>query len=738
MSQQQRRSRVKLDFGSNGKVIASVSRYEEARAVAATRLKVSPASVQLYVRDGEDLWELDPSAFDDVVSENGIILVATDATAAGSHAAPDTPVQQHVQPGPVTASPVVPSTPFSNPAPAAGFVSPYPTSQTAIAHSSSASTILRPDNKVEFAPAGPLPQTTTAAQAVTRLNQAVAHSVDSSDDESDSSSSSSASTSSESSSSSSGSSSSPSPSHRSISPESDDETDRRSESVQDVTATSALVRAGVGPNGFPISSKERWDPKTHKLMFAKLNDIINSETIYYTRKYTEERYRIFRMLIEQYGDDGTKGNFLRGRTVIALISRVASVLRTARERGEKIKQPFKFFFPNRKGDEPKSLLPSSSSILDTLNGPSGSSRSTAATSTSMQTSMAPPQINRRTHSRDSVRNAKTGARGKGRVKGKGRGGRHNTGADRDTNATGQDRGPPRSAHPNAPPGPQSRPPNGRSNNENPRSASRPTQEHPEQDRRDDSRGRTTSRRPTQHGSAQHQRRSQSPPHTYDAGSAALPTRSSPRLSNRRHGRTTSPPPHWRGREDGWEDGASEFRSDSRTRSRISQTERLQTPLRSRSHNNDDGTRSHPTSVLSNRVGSARRNQSQPSHLSTNSRRRQSEGAPALSGGARDAAYHAHRGTTAHPDAGARGWGRTAPLFRAETQSPSASVEIRGVGRRAADDAPAFGLGVAEFSSYHHQGRAAQPASHPPRHLTSENAKLERSGWSPEPPRTPPR
>uniref|UniRef100_V5EFA3 Uncharacterized protein n=1 Tax=Kalmanozyma brasiliensis (strain GHG001) TaxID=1365824 RepID=V5EFA3_KALBG len=107
----------------------------------------------------------------------------------------------------------------------------------------------------------------------------------------------------------------------------------------------------MGPNGLPVSSKERWDPKTHRLMFEKLNDIISSETIYYTRKYTEERYRIFQLLIDQYGDMGVKGNFLRGRTAAALISRVAGVLRTARERGEKIKQPFKFFFPNKKDDE---------------------------------------------------------------------------------------------------------------------------------------------------------------------------------------------------------------------------------------------------------------------------------------------------------------------------------------------------------------------------------------------------
>lgn len=86
-------------------------------------------------------------------------------------------------------------------------------------------------------------------------------------------------------------------------------------------------------------------------MFEKLNEIISSETIFYTRKYTEERYRIFQLLIDSYGDNGVRGNFLRGRTAAALISRVSGVLRTARERGEKIKQPFKFFFPNKKDDE---------------------------------------------------------------------------------------------------------------------------------------------------------------------------------------------------------------------------------------------------------------------------------------------------------------------------------------------------------------------------------------------------
>ncbi|CDS00957.1 hypothetical protein [Sporisorium scitamineum] len=105
-------------------------------------------------------------------------------------------------------------------------------------------------------------------------------------------------------------------------------------------------------------------------MFEKLNEIISSETIYYTRKYTEERHRIFQLLIDNYGDMGIKGNFLRGRTAAALISRVAGVLRTARERGEKIKQPFKFFFPNKKDDDvaPRSATAPVASAASISNG----------------------------------------------------------------------------------------------------------------------------------------------------------------------------------------------------------------------------------------------------------------------------------------------------------------------------------------------------------------------------------
>ncbi|CDS00958.1 hypothetical protein [Sporisorium scitamineum] len=68
------RSRVKLDLGPHGKVLASVLDFDDAKAVAAGRFNVESSSLQLYVSDGEDLWELHPSAFQDVVAENGVIV----------------------------------------------------------------------------------------------------------------------------------------------------------------------------------------------------------------------------------------------------------------------------------------------------------------------------------------------------------------------------------------------------------------------------------------------------------------------------------------------------------------------------------------------------------------------------------------------------------------------------------------------------------------------------------------
>nr|CDI55552.1 uncharacterized protein BN887_00151 [Melanopsichium pennsylvanicum 4] len=239
------RNRVKLDLGPHGKVLASVLDFDDARTVAAGRFDVAPSGVQLYVSDGEDLWELHPSAFQDVVAENGVIVAKTISLPSSS-----TPQQ-----------------------------------------------------------AAAIASTLTAVSAVTKTDPPRSQ------------------------------------------PSSTASTTSASQQAGLSTATSAPVRTVIGPNGLPVSSKERWDPKTHRLMFEKLNEIISSETIYYTRKYTEERYRIFQLLIANYGDMGIKGNFLRGRTAQALISRVAGVLRTANERGEKIKQPFKFFFPNRKDDD---------------------------------------------------------------------------------------------------------------------------------------------------------------------------------------------------------------------------------------------------------------------------------------------------------------------------------------------------------------------------------------------------
>ncbi|SPO23924.1 uncharacterized protein UTRI_03542_B [Ustilago trichophora] len=313
------RSRVKLDLGPHGKVLASVVDFDDARAVAAARFSVEPSGVQLYVSDGEDLWELHPSAFQDVVAENGVIVAK----------ALNPPASSTTRSVAATASTTIStaSSPVTKSDSPRGV--PSPTASAA-----------RPSQQ-----AGP--STSTPLTLTSRVVRPRASSSASSASTSSTSSASSSSTSSSSSSSSAASDRSSSSSSTSSSASSQG---RRSESVQDVTATSATVRTVMGPNGVPVSSKERWDPNTHRLMFEKLNEIINNETIYYTRKYTEERYRIFQLLIDNYGDMGIKGNFLRGRTAQALISRVSGVLRNARERGEKVKQPFKFFFPNKRDD----------------------------------------------------------------------------------------------------------------------------------------------------------------------------------------------------------------------------------------------------------------------------------------------------------------------------------------------------------------------------------------------------
>lgn len=328
------RSRVKLDLGPHGKVLASVQGYDDAKAVAASRLNVDQSSVQLFVSDGQDLWELHPSAFQDVLADDGIIVAKAvlrppiNLSASAAEVAEVAAAEAALTP--LSPSPVIPKPDVSH------------THSTV----SLVSSPVRPNTAAPAAPAAATAATQSTAEARPNMTSALSmpysrparrrsDSTATTDTTSSNSSSSSSSTSSAGSSSSSSSSSS----------------DRRSESVQDVTASSAIVRTFTGPYGLPVSSKERWDPKTHRLMFEKLSEIISSETIYYTRKYTEERFRIFQLLIDQYGDSGTKGNFLRGRTAAALISRVSGVLRTARERGEKIKQPFKFFFPNKKGDE---------------------------------------------------------------------------------------------------------------------------------------------------------------------------------------------------------------------------------------------------------------------------------------------------------------------------------------------------------------------------------------------------
>ncbi|KAJ1023261.1 hypothetical protein NDA18_004789 [Ustilago nuda] len=373
------RSRVKLDLGPHGKVLASVVNFEDARAVAAARFNVQPSSVQLFVSDGEDLWELHPSAFQEVVAENGVIF-AKALLLASSASSP-------------TQASASSSAPISLPA-----------------ASSSTCTVARAVSKLgspraDAAIASPSPSQPLIARALnqagpsnTRVNRHRASSIANSSSTSD--------TSSSSSSSSSASSSSSTSSHSSSSSHSD----RRSESVQDVTATSATVRTIIGPKGHPISSKERWDAKTHRLMFEKLNEIISNERIYYTRKYTEERYRIFQLLIDHYGDMGIKGNFLRGRTAQALISRVSGVLRTARDRGEKIKQPFKFFFPNKKDDE----VESRSVTAPVAGGSSGSGASGRLAAATTRTNDERDRAQTLPAQADAV------ARGRGQGKGKGR------------------------------------------------------------------------------------------------------------------------------------------------------------------------------------------------------------------------------------------------------------------------------------------------------------------------------
>ena len=312
------RSRVKLDLGPHGKVLASVVDFDDAKAVAAGRFNAEPNSVQLYVSDGADLWELHPSAFQDVIAEDRVIVAKVlEVSLLPSSSA-----------GPSDASHVASAS----------------TSSTTVAKTdslrsgeASSSTSLEQQTSTISSNPPSFTQRMLRSRASSIASSCSTSSTHSSSFSSSSSSSSSA--------------AAPGAASDSSSSSSSSIQDRRSQSVQDVTATSATVRTVIGPNGLPVSSKERWDPKTHRLMFEKLNEIISKETIYYTRKYTEERFRIFQLLIDNYGDMGIRGNFLRGRTAQALIARVSGVLRTARDRGEKVKQPFKFFFPHRKDDD---------------------------------------------------------------------------------------------------------------------------------------------------------------------------------------------------------------------------------------------------------------------------------------------------------------------------------------------------------------------------------------------------
>lgn len=340
----QERHRVKLDLGAQGKVIASVLNLDDARGIAAARIGTEKASIQFCLREGEDLWELDPSAFDDVVKDNGVIVV-------------------RVQNG---TSPVM--APTSRPtAPISALVPKRVAASQSQEQSAS--------KRIKLSP------------AQTISSQSSAPSSSDQDDEL-------------------------------FSESSDDD----AESVLDVTASSATVRTQMGPNGVPISSKERWTTKEHNLMFEKLKDICQTETIFYTRRYTEERSRVFQILLDHYGDTGSKGNFLRGRTMGALIARVANALRNARARGEKIKDPFKFFFPDRTDNvsRPNTVaqqLASSSKkapptrtstnayvAISTGSSPltSAPSKSTNASSPAMSSPRMPPQIRRRVTNADAV------------------------------------------------------------------------------------------------------------------------------------------------------------------------------------------------------------------------------------------------------------------------------------------------------------------------------------------------
>jgi hypothetical protein len=228
------RSRVKFDFGPHGKVIASVTDFEDARQVAATRLKIDSSAVRLYVKEGTDLWELDPSAFSDVVSEKGVINVQADATQATSPAFhPNTslhPINGHRG-----------TTEASTP------------SEARILRASSASgrfAALADDKPNDRSDSSLALDTDVGVTVPLHRRRGGSDPSDVSSSEASSSSSSGE---------------YPSDLSGQVSSSGEEDTNRRSASVQDVTASVANIRAITGHNSQPISSNKRWDSETHRV-----------------------------------------------------------------------------------------------------------------------------------------------------------------------------------------------------------------------------------------------------------------------------------------------------------------------------------------------------------------------------------------------------------------------------------------------------------------------------------------
>lgn len=129
---------------------------------------------------------------------------------------------------------------------------------------------------------------------------------------------------------------------------------------------------GLKSDSGKISSRKHWDSKTHTLLFRKLDDILKRHPPNIGAKYVPERNRILGILLAEYGDRGTKGKFLAGRTLDAIVTRVATVIRQERIKGNSVPLAFNFMFPPTRGQSAPAPAPVSAAA-----GPS-SSRSAAA------------------------------------------------------------------------------------------------------------------------------------------------------------------------------------------------------------------------------------------------------------------------------------------------------------------------------------------------------------------------